>query len=54
MANFQKWTYQINARAKVNRAPSRTGAMILDRLTVTGGGGMAYLLPVYEIEGSFL
>jgi hypothetical protein len=53
LANFHKWTIQSQGRPKGEYGPANAAVNALDRLTVTGAEGSAYLLPIYEIQGSF-
>ena len=55
MANFEKWTQAFKKTAgTVNIiGPAYAGGNIEDTLTIAGAEGVAYLLPIYEVEGTF-
>ena len=54
MANFEKWTRPFKkTAATVNIAPAGASVNIFDTLTIAGGEGGAYFLPIYEVEGTF-
>ena len=54
MANFEKWTHAFKkTAATVNIGPAYAGGHIFDTLTIAGGEGVAYFLPIYEVEGTF-
>ena len=54
MANFEKWTDLLQVPKKPRAGPAHASASVRDRLTITGAEGTAYLLPIYELDGSFV
>jgi hypothetical protein len=54
MANLSEWTHPVKSGRGITRRVSHRLASVGDKLTVTGGSGQAYLLPVYEVQGTFV
>jgi hypothetical protein len=50
MANFEKWTRALEEKVI---GPASVEVYLFDTLTIAGGDGVAYFLPVYEVEGTF-
>ena len=53
MANFEKWTRALKKPASQTVGPAYVAGNITDTLTIAGGDGIAYLLPIYEVAGTF-
>ena len=53
LANHARWTYVINQKP-MPKPPGHALARLVDHLTVTGAAGAAYLLPIYQIDGTFV
>jgi hypothetical protein len=53
MANFEKWTRALKKPASETVGPAYVAGNITDTLTIAGGDGIAYFLPIYEVTGTF-